>query len=313
MPDCRYYQIAGLTVQVESDLPITETTFRPKFTRFEVAGPGDDPIVIRHHFGMPDLKTMDWGRCVYRKAPWAIYRKGEAWIYLTVLPGTNDTDACDMAIFSDDHTRADMYHAREDLYRTGNWHSLTLFPTDQILLARVLADRRGCYLHAAGASLTGHGLLFAGHADAGKTTMVRMLLAAGTRAGGGGNEVEILCDDRMIVRKWPTSVTGDGPWRIHGTWSHGEAPEVSPNSAPLRAILFLEQACENRVIPLRDRKEIVTRLLACLITPLTCADWWERSLTVVEQIAREAPCYILRFDKSGDVVGVLEELRTVSQ
>ena len=35
------------------------------------------------------------------------------------------------------------------------------------------------------------------------------------------------------------------------------------------------------------------------------ADWWHKSPGVVEQIAREVPCYILRFDKSGAVVGLL--------
>jgi hypothetical protein len=113
--------------------------------------------------------------------------------------------------------------------------------------------------------------------------------------------VEILCDDRMIVRRWPEGFC------LHGTWSHGEVPDVSPHSARLRAILFLEKAPENRLIPLSARKEIVTRLLACLITPLTSGDWWDKSLTLVEQIAREVPCYLLRFDQSGQVVGVLED------
>ena len=34
----RYYQIAGLTVQVEADLPITAQTFAEKFQRFEADG-----------------------------------------------------------------------------------------------------------------------------------------------------------------------------------------------------------------------------------------------------------------------------------
>ena len=38
------------------------------------------------------------------------------------------------------------------------------------------------------------------------------------------------------------------------------------------------------------------------------ADWWEKTLDLVEQMALELPCYVLRFDKSGEVVGVLERL-----
>jgi hypothetical protein len=114
--------------------------------------------------------------------------------------------------------------------------------------------------------------------------------------------MEVLCDDRNIVRRGL-----NGFW-VYGTWSHGEWPVVSASSAPLRAILFLEKAPENRVNPMDDRREIVRRLLACLIKPLETSDWWEKSLDVVERMAREVPCYTLRFDKSGRVVDVLERL-----
>lgn len=139
--------------------------------------------------------------------------------------------------------------------------------------------------------LDGKGLLFAGHSDAGKSTIAIMLK----------DQAEILCDDRMIVRRWE-----DG-FRIHGTWSHGDVPEISANSAPLKAILFLEHAGENRLISLRNKREVVGKLLACLIKPLVTADWWNNMLTLVEKIAREVPCYVLKFDKSGRVVDVLAD------
>jgi hypothetical protein len=215
-----------------------------------------------------------------------------------------DTAAGDLAIVSDDHTQADMYHAQEDVYREGNLHSLTMFTTDQILLAPVLADRQGCYMHSAGAILDGAGLLFVGHSEAGKSTITRQLLAAGA---GGGLQVEILCDDRNIVRRWVGN-QGKPEWRVYGTWSHGEVPDVSPNEAPLQAILFIEKANENAVIPLSDRREVRRRLFACLIRPLATADWWGKSLGLVEQMAREVPCCVMRFDKSGDIVGELRSL-----
>ena len=74
----------------------------------------------------------------------------------------------------------------------------------------------------------------------------------------------------------------------------------------LRAIMFLEQAPENQLAPLDDRQAILRKLLACLIKPFITTDWWEKTLTLVEQIAREVDCYTLRFDKSGRVVDVLE-------
>ena len=287
----RYYLCAGITIQVDSDLPITESTFHPKFKLFEVNGPGEDTITIHHHFGLPDLNGKDLGKEVYRKPPWAIYKKGDLWIYTGISPNLGDESIHRVAVFNHDHTRVRIYNdqTREDSFIKGDLHSLTLFPTDQILLARVLADREGCYLHSSGVILAGNGLLFVGHSDAGKSTIATMLR----------DRVEILCDDRIIIRK-----RTDG-FRIYGTWSHGDVPDVSPSSAPLKAILFLEQAPENRIIPLDDRKEIIRRLLACLIKPFETADWWDKSLRLVEKMARELPCYVLKFDKSGAVVDVV--------
>jgi hypothetical protein len=140
--------------------------------------------------------------------------------------------------------------------------------------------------------MEGHGLLFVGHSEAGKSTTVKMLRGKG----------KILCDDRNIVRRWP-----DG-FRVHGTWSHGEVPQVSSASAPLGAICFLHKSAHNRLTRLDDRKEIISHLLSCLIKPLVSADWWDKMLALIGVIAREIPCYIMEFDQSGRIVPELEDL-----
>lgn len=288
----RYYKCAEITIQVDSDLPIRDNTFHPKFKLFEVAGPGEDTISIRHHFSLPDLNGRDLGKEVYRKPPWAIYKKGDSWIYTGIFPERGDKNIHRVVVFNHDHTRARVYNdaARGKSFRKGDRHSLTLLPTDQIVLARLLADRNGCYLHSGGVVMEGTGLLFVGHSETGKSTMVTMLK----------DKADILCDDRMVVRRWP------GGFRIHGTWSHGDVPDVSADSAPLRAIMFLEQASENRLIPLADRQEINRKLLACVIKPFETADWWNNTLKLVESIAREIPCHVLKFDRSGGVVALME-------
>jgi MoaA/NifB/PqqE/SkfB family radical SAM enzyme len=297
----RHYRIAGVTIQVDSDLPITDTTFSAKFEPFRADGPGEDTVTIRHHFTLPDLQHRDLGEPLYRRPPWAIHRFGNTWVYLGISPdGVRSGHLHRVVVFNTDHTRAHIYHNGEALYRRGNLSTLTLFPTDQILLARLLADRQGCYLHSSAAILSGQGLVFVGHSEAGKSTMIKMLTEPGHFSGSPGS-VDVLCDDRNIVRRWPEG------FRVHGTWSHGEVPLVSAGSAPLRAILFLEQATENRLISL-DGNEIVPRLLACLIKPFVTADWWEKTLDLVQQMAQEVPCYALRFDKSGAVVQVLKQL-----
>ena len=294
----RYYEIAGVTVQVESDLPFSDTTFDKKFASFCVDGPGVDTVLVRHHFGLPDLDGQETGEEVYRKPPWAIYRKGRSWVYQGISPEADDPSLHRVAVFSADHTRGELYNDEvcEQAWRNGGLHSLTMFPSDQILLARLLADRDGCFLHSGGLLIDGQGFLFVGHSDAGKSTTMELVRRE------LGERVEILCDDRNIVRRWPEG------FRVHGTWSHGDVPDVSSASAPLRAILFLEQSAHNEIVPLTDRKLIWQRLLATLIRPMVTADWWHKEMDVLEQIVDEVPCFTMRFDRSGAIVPELERL-----
>jgi MoaA/NifB/PqqE/SkfB family radical SAM enzyme len=293
----RYFQIAGITIQLESDLAIGENTFQPRFDSFRVDGPGQDTVTLRHHFGLPDLEHMDLGRELYRKVPWAIYGDNGSYHYVGIPSGGGESPPHRVAIFNPEHTRGSIYNAGEKYWRRGNIASLTLFPSDQILIARLLADREGYYLHSSGAVIDGAGVLFVGHSRAGKSTVTRLLIDAGER---DGLPVEILCDDRNIVRR------ADGAWRVYGTWSHGEVPLVSSRHAPLRAVCFLEKAGENTLTPCTDRPEIIRRLLACVIKPFVTADWWNKTLDLVEKTAAEVPFYVMRFDKSPAIV---EELR----
>jgi hypothetical protein len=286
----RYYEIGGLTPRVSADLPITEGTFLPALRAFETRRPGKDMALIHHHFGRPDLGRMDLGRELYRRPPWRIYENGDSYIYIGI--STADPGLFGVTVADKDYMRVRIHHVSDTQFRRGGNHSLTLFPTDQIILAPLLADRRGAILHSAGLVLDGQGLLFAGHSGAGKSTTVKML----------ADRAKILCDDRIIVRR-----RAEG-FRLYGTWSHGEIEAVSNASAPLRAVLFLEKSKANRLIPIREPKEAARRFLDVLIRPHLTAGWWERSLDLVECLIREVSCYRMEFDKSGRIVPALERL-----
>lgn len=288
----RYYRIGGITIQVDSDLPFTGTTFAPKFDDFRVDGPGDDIVSIHHHFGLPKFRKSHLDVEVYRRPPWAIYKHGRSWIYTGIPPDGGDGPIQLIAVFSEDHTSASIYNEKKWAFEKGNLGSLTMFPTDQILIARLLADRTGFYLHSAGAVLDGRGLVFAGHSEAGKTTISRMLESHG----------QILCDDRTIVR-WHE----DG-WRVYGTWSHGDLSTVSPCSAPLESVFFIEKSDTNRITLIEDRSEILRKVLAIVIQPMVDVNWWENTLDNVEKMVKEVPFYRLEFEKSGDIVSELKHL-----
>ena len=292
----RYFQIAGITVCVESDLDFNEVKFKEEFAPFAVEGPGKDNVTLHHHFGLPDLTGQDLGKTVYRKVPWAISRKGDKWFYLGIASEAQEAELQWVGIFNADHTDAVIYSPErlKDIVRktSQGWYSLSLFPTDQVWLAPLLADRSAVLLHSAGVILNGQGLLFVGHSDAGKSTTVNMLKG----------RAEILCDDRNVAR------CRDDGWHIHGTWSHGDVADVSSASAPLRAILFLQQDRCNEILPLTDRKAIWKLLLGTLIKSVVTAEWWQKEIDILEQIIRDVPCYTMRFDKSGRIVPELGKL-----
>ncbi len=297
-----YFRIAGITVCLEhDDLSLSNSTFKEELNVFKVDSPGEDNITLRHHFKMPDLKGVDLGKEFYRRPPWAISLKRDIFCYKGILPEQDDSELHRLAFFNADHSRGVIYSppGSKDHILNSGWQSLSLFPTDQIWLAPLLADRSAVLLHSAAAAINGQGFIFVGHSDAGKSTTMELLKKAQLKKQP---KAEILCDDRNIIRRWP-----DG-WYVHGTWSHGDVADVSSTYAPLKGILFLEQAPVNEIASLTDRKQIWRRLLATLIKPMVTAKWWEKEIDTLEQIVNQAPCYIMRFDKTGAIISELERL-----
>lgn len=287
----RYFRIAGVTIRVDSDLEISENTFHNKFKEFEVDGPGEGNISVSHHFDIPSLDGKDLGKKLYDKPPWIIYQKEMNWIYLSVSPGSGEAHPHQVSFVNQDYSRIRIYNQDPDTFLRGGLSSLFMFSTDQVFLAHAMAHKNGCFIHSCGVIFGKKGLLFVGHSEAGKSTIADILK----------NRAEILCDDRIIVRKRQNG------FRLYGTWSHGDVPDISPNSAPLNAILFLEKSETNRLFPLKNKKEIISRLVPCLVRALVTPDWWIKTLLITENIVRETPSYILEFNKSHDLVEVLKE------
>jgi MoaA/NifB/PqqE/SkfB family radical SAM enzyme len=299
----RYYKIADITIQIDSDLPILDSTYSAALNKFQVSQPGDDLVKIEHHFSLPDLSDKNLGKEIYRKAPWAIYRNTNSWYYLGISSIEGDKSLHRIAHFDQKHSKGQIYHNDEKDYSDGNWNSLLMFTTDQILIAQLLSDREGFYLHSAGAIINGKGILFVGHSEAGKSTTTKMLMDAGKDLKSNSRmKVEILCDDRNILRR------GEGGWQVYGSWSHGDIPDVSPSSASLNAICFIEQAEENIIKPLLDKKDICGRLMSHVIKPMATADWWQKTINYIEKCTQEVPFYVMRFDKSGVIVQEIKNL-----
>ena len=321
----RYFRIAGITVRIECDLDFRKIKFKEELMKFSVDGPGKDNVAFRHYFELPDLTGKNLGKELYRKPPWAISRnKDRTWFYLGISPDKKGDSLHRVAVFNADHTRGTIYSPPDELDRIfkNGWQSLSFFPTDQIWLGPLLADRNAVLLHSAAAIVNGKGLVFVGHSEAGKSTTIELLKVANL---SGTLKAEILCDDRNVLRYWPSSVIAstnhigtkqshnenkvrskkrkeNGQWLIHGTWSHGTTADVSPSPAPLGAIFFLKQDRQNRIEPLTDRKKIWNQLLATLIRPMVTAEWWQKELDILEHIVNDIPCFTMHFNKTGIIV-----------
>ncbi len=283
----RYFKIGEITVQVESDLPFHESTFSTNILKFEIQDPGNDLIKIRHHFFIPNLEGKHFGPQLGRDPYFQIFNKNGIWIYIATDPPHSpmEDQSCIriVAFFKKFHTRGHIYHRDDSFFRQGNSNSLFFVGPDQLFISTLLADREGCYFHSSGVNFSNNGFVFLGHSGDGKSTIAKLLKS----------ETDLLCDDRIIIRKWPVG------FKIYGTWSHGELSEVSPASVPLRAILFIQKDKKEFLVPLGKRKLIFLKLMECIVVPVPTAIWWKKNFELFDKIISEIPCYVLHFKKNG--------------
>jgi hypothetical protein len=311
----RTYRIGGLILRVESERPLQPNTFQSKFQAFETASTRHWDVRIRHGFGIPEDFEQSADRLTHFRPPWAVFRTDAGWTYVgfgprssladhwkvrrqIFVPGRNaatpevaafprvqgDDDTYLVVLADPAHQNIRVFHRDDCSFRRGGCHSLSFMPTDQVLLARIMAGYGGCLLHAAGIQSSGRGCLFVGHSGCGKSSLVKLLRS----------ETEILCDDRIIVRQ------NRKGFRIYGTWSHGEVPDVSPASAFLQSVFFPVKSGETSVQRL-SVKQSMRCLLPCLIRPPMTARWMLAAMNLLEALARTVPCYRLLFNLSGDV------------
>jgi hypothetical protein len=293
----KYYQVAGITVQVNSDFPISENTFHPKFKLFEVNGPGKDNVIVNHHFYLPDLakNTGLLENGIYNKDQWNIYKTQDIWLYKYHPVFPDDPEHSAMGLFNRNHTHVDIYtdDINEGQYQKGRFSALTLFNTDQILFAKILCDRNGLIIHSNGFDIFGNGILLSGESGSGKSTLSAMLKKQG---------FQILCDDRMFI------IHEENSYMAYGNWCHGTVPEVSQTSVPLRAIFFLEKSDKNSITLIENKKQIAKHLIQSMVKPFLNPQDWDKTFTMIENMTKDINCYILKFDLSGKICDKIKNL-----
>ena len=151
-------------------------------------------------------------------------------------------------------------------------------PVLELLMINYLAQSRGVVLHSCGIKSGESGLLFGGESAAGKSTLTRLWNQAG--------DVEILSDDRTIVRK------KDGDYWMYGTPWHGEAKFGSPQSVRLDRIYFIQHGAANSARPIKGAMP-VQNLLTGSFPPYWDPEGMEFTMDFFSDLTVAVPCYEL--------------------
>jgi len=267
------------------DDPAPASTCPPDAThRPFLGGPVSAEVRLRvHHGGMP---ALGWRDLRYPGSYLWAARETEGGFLLGIREGSPRRPPGRLLAVDRDWSAGDL-HVRHG--SAGPPPHPLAFPLDVVLVTAALAHRRGVVVHGASAIVEGRGVVLAGASGAGKTTVARLLAAAG---------LEVVGDERVVLR-----VAGDAVL-LHGTPWAGELGVVSPRSAPVSAVFFLEHA------PITAAEPMAAAAAAQALLPRCRLPFWDHAgmagvLDTVADITRLVPCHRLRVRPDASVVDLL--------
>lgn len=154
----------------------------------------------------------------------------------------------------------------------------------------------GLVFHAMAADIDGGGLLCAGPSGVGKSTISRLLHAAGHL---------VLTDERPVVRR--LAAAAGGGFMLHATPWQNMGGMAAPGRAPLRCICFLRHGAENLATPLANSAAL-RRLIHVSRVPWQHPLLFDPCLKTFESLLAQVPVYDLAFRPDASVIPVLREL-----
>ena len=153
--------------------------------------------------------------------------------------------------------------------------------------------RKDCLmLHASFIRQQGRGILFTAPSGTGKSTQAELWKMY--------ENAEILNGDRAAVRK------SHGCWQAYGLPYAGSSGIYRNESAELSAVVVLRQAKENRIRRMKPL-EIIQNLYPETTVHHWESDFVEKALTVLTELAKEVPFYLLECLPNRNAVRLLKE------
>ena len=274
-------KIGDVVISIEGQV---SREIAPAYLPFVAQGKTD--ISLRLHQDLPGIVV---GEKVFESPPiWTLYRENGASV-IRLFP---EMAHLQRTLFLPHHLKhADLYFAEDSIRFIDPYFG----PIIELLLIHYLAQARGVILHACGVVIENKGILFVGESGAGKSTLARLW--------DQENGVDILSDDRVIVRKQGRE------FRVYGTPWHGEAAFGSPREARLERIFFLSHGHENSTEEMTGL-DPVARLLTCSFPPLWDPKAMEFALEFFSQIADHVPFQELSFRPEKSVLALVKKIIT---
>jgi hypothetical protein len=266
MPNQISFSIADLPVTLQWAPPIGKVEIPPAYAPFVSQGRGD----IHLDLSIAEASRTD-GEPAFDSSPiWFLHRLKDGSLF-RLFDGYPDLRRSLFVPRAGGNSRLAFLAGNRDPF---------VGPAIELLMIAHLARRRGVVLHGCGIAVAGRGVVMAGESGAGKSTLSRLWAQQ--------NSVEILSDDRVIVRRQ------NGLLRLYGTPWHGDEMFAARGGVELERIFFIRHGLRNQIREL-SAAGAVREMLKCSFPPLWDAGGMAAALELFHDMAASVPCAELAF------------------
>lgn len=265
------------------DLVYPDELVLPKdFALFEVL---DDKVDYHYTLVISDILPTPNGKIIAKRQDMTVFNTDGLEGRVMGIRGSDEKYACYEEIASDE---------AKITFCTPSLDSVMPAPLFTSMLApeRRMIAYDSLIFHCAHLRHNGEAILFSGPSGIGKSTQADLWVKY--------QNSEVINGDRALLSKV------DGRWSANGWPVCGSSGICKNSSTPIKAIVMLEQASQNKI-----RRLSVFEAVTLLYEQTTVNSWnvpaIERSMDLLEMMANEIPIYLLSCTISEEAVLMLKQ------